>query len=234
MRVAHTRPQDNGCTSHWLSCRLSVLIFMQDGWVDGRMALFPTLYKNIRPDLVCMNVGKPHKPLLYFRMERYKLLPPLPKEPRGPSADIRNPRRHKPSASEPSASIRLNPAPPPKAHVKSNSDTSLGPGHGCRSNVSSSTTLVNGGMVPDHQRRARSQSCSQSRSRRARDALPEPEIDRAVGRKSVPESTMEAPIEELDSGVRCSTATELQGLWQAANGQRPEYGPKKFNLRFSR
>lgn len=191
-------------------------------------------------------------------MERYKLLPPLPPETRGPSLPgSRNPRKHRPSASEPSGSIPLdvkdcrkrNPVPPPKAHVKSNSDSSLGglsgeahrkqgkrSGHWCRSNVSSSTTLVNGGVmngstIPDNQQ---NRTRSQARSCRRKDTLPEPEIDRAVGRKSVPESTMEAPIEELDSGVKCSTATELQGLWKAANGQRPENGLKRFNMRFSR
>ena len=86
--------------------------------------------------------------------------------------------------------------------------------------------------------------CSRSRSRRKprgppRDALSaEPEIDRALGPKSVPASMIDLPIGGLDSAeVQYSSAAELRRLWEAANGQRPELGNMPdglFTLRFAR
>lgn len=64
-----------------------------------------------------------------------------------------------------------------------------------------------------------------------------PEIDRALGPKSVPASVIDLPIGRLDSAeVQYSSAAELRGLWEAAaNGQRPADMPDGlFTLRFAR
>lgn len=64
---------------------------------------------------------------------------------------------------------------------------------------------------------------------------PEPEIDRALGPKTVPASVMNFPLGILESvEVQYSSAVELQGLWEAANGQRPEDLSRCLNLRLTR
>lgn len=64
---------------------------------------------------------------------------------------------------------------------------------------------------------------------------PEPEIDRALGPKTVPASVMNFPPGILESvEVQYSSTVELQGLWEAANGQRPENLSKNLNLRLTR
>jgi len=64
---------------------------------------------------------------------------------------------------------------------------------------------------------------------------PEPEIDRALGPKTVPASVMEFPPGLLDSvEVQYSSAAELQSLWETANGQRSENQTASFNLRLTR
>lgn len=81
-------------------------------------------------------------------------------------------------------------------------------------------------------------SSSNSRSRQKPKGLvlsPEPEIDRALGPKTVPASVMHFPPGLLDSvEVQYSSAAELHGLWEAANGQRPEDQTASFNLRLTR
>lgn len=81
-------------------------------------------------------------------------------------------------------------------------------------------------------------SNSNSRSRQKPKGLvlsPEPEIDRALGPKTVPASIMDFPPGLLDSvGVQYSSAAELQGLWESANGQRPDNQTASFNLRLTR
>ena len=229
-------------------------------------------------------------------------LPPEAKGIAGPSRRLHKPSVSEPSSSfsiplEDFKDVRENPIPvqpPPQAHVKSKSDSlpkpdslsgskalhsaskrdSKKPGHwaSLRSNVSSSTTLVNGGGAGNHQLtpmpssllgvpaipmvppghipdmsawqqqdflpRSRSQSRSHRKSRGIpKDTLsPEPEIDRVLGPKSVPASVMDFTIGGLDSSeVQYSSAAELRGLWEAANGQRPENMPdRSFTLRFAR
>lgn len=64
---------------------------------------------------------------------------------------------------------------------------------------------------------------------------PEPEIDRALGPKTVPASVMNFPAGLLDAvEIHYSSAAELQSLWEAANGQRPENQTESFNLRLTR
>ncbi|BCR84784.1 uncharacterized protein ACHE_20242A [Aspergillus chevalieri] len=81
-------------------------------------------------------------------------------------------------------------------------------------------------------------SDSNSRSRQKPKGLvlsPEPEIDRALGPKTVPASVMEFLPGLLDSvEVHYSSAIDLQGLWEAANGQRLENQTASFKLRLTR
>ena len=64
---------------------------------------------------------------------------------------------------------------------------------------------------------------------------PPPEIDRALGPKTVPASVMNFPAGVLDQiEIQYSSITELKGLWEAANGQRPQDLAGKFNLRVAR
>ncbi|PLB53190.1 proline-rich protein [Aspergillus steynii IBT 23096] len=81
-------------------------------------------------------------------------------------------------------------------------------------------------------------SSQSSRSRKPKDLTlsPQPEIDRALGPKTVPASVMNFPLGALDPAdeVHYSSAAELQGLWEAANGQRPQDLSGTFNLRMAR
>ncbi|KAE8147506.1 hypothetical protein BDV25DRAFT_160232 [Aspergillus avenaceus] len=64
---------------------------------------------------------------------------------------------------------------------------------------------------------------------------PPPEIDRALGPKTVPASVMNFPTGVLDPiETRYSSTIELKGLWEAANGQRPQDLAGTFNLRMAR
>lgn len=61
------------------------------------------------------------------------------------------------------------------------------------------------------------------------------EIDRALGPKTVPASVMNFPLGALEPDeVHYASAAELQGLWEAANGQRPQDLSGTFNLRMAR
>ena len=59
-------------------------------------------------------------------------------------------------------------------------------------------------------------------------------IDQALGPKTVPASAANFPTGSLDPEIRYSTLIELKGLWEAANGQRPQDLPGTFNLRMAR
>ncbi|KAB8209480.1 hypothetical protein BDV34DRAFT_221437 [Aspergillus parasiticus] len=64
---------------------------------------------------------------------------------------------------------------------------------------------------------------------------PPPEIDRALGPKTVPASVMNFPAGVLDQvEIQYSSITELRSLWEAANGQRPQDLAGNFNLRVAR
>ncbi|RAL07108.1 uncharacterized protein BO97DRAFT_379175 [Aspergillus homomorphus CBS 101889] len=64
---------------------------------------------------------------------------------------------------------------------------------------------------------------------------PAPEIDQALGPKTVPASVLNFPTGVLDiPEMRYSSATDLRSLWEAANGQRPQNMPDTFNLRLQR
>ncbi|PYH82844.1 proline-rich protein [Aspergillus uvarum CBS 121591] len=64
---------------------------------------------------------------------------------------------------------------------------------------------------------------------------PAPEIDQALGPKTVPASVLNFPSGVLDTPeMRYSSAEELRSLWEAANGQRPQNMPETFNLRLQR
>ncbi|OOF99974.1 hypothetical protein ASPCADRAFT_161354 [Aspergillus carbonarius ITEM 5010] len=63
---------------------------------------------------------------------------------------------------------------------------------------------------------------------------PAPEIDQALGPKTVPASVMNFPVGVLDPVETYSSQEELQGLWEVANGQRPRNLPGTFNLRIER
>ncbi|GFF36764.1 hypothetical protein IFM46972_05000 [Aspergillus udagawae] len=64
---------------------------------------------------------------------------------------------------------------------------------------------------------------------------PEPEIDRALGPKTVPASVLNFPTDMLEPlEVHYSSAAELKGLWEVANGQRPQNLIGTFNLRMHR
>ncbi|GAQ04187.1 hypothetical protein ALT_1508 [Aspergillus lentulus] len=64
---------------------------------------------------------------------------------------------------------------------------------------------------------------------------PDPEIDRALGPKTVPASVLNFPTDMLEPlEVHYSSAAELKGLWEVANGQRPQNLMGTFNLRMHR
>ncbi|KAH1492351.1 hypothetical protein LV164_004297 [Aspergillus fumigatus] len=64
---------------------------------------------------------------------------------------------------------------------------------------------------------------------------PEPEIDRVLGPKTVPASVLNFPTDVLEPlEVHYSSAEELKGLWDVANGQRPQNLMGTFNLRMHR
>ncbi|OJZ89383.1 hypothetical protein ASPFODRAFT_182334 [Aspergillus luchuensis CBS 106.47] len=65
---------------------------------------------------------------------------------------------------------------------------------------------------------------------RSETETPPPEIDRALGPKTVPASVLNFPAGVLDPVERYSTQEELQSLWEIANGQRPQSLPGTFNL----
>lgn len=61
------------------------------------------------------------------------------------------------------------------------------------------------------------------------------EIDHVLGPKTVPASVLNFPNGILDSEeIRYSTPYDLEVLWEAANGQRPQSLAGTFNLRMSR
>ncbi|RHZ52353.1 hypothetical protein CDV55_101954 [Aspergillus turcosus] len=64
---------------------------------------------------------------------------------------------------------------------------------------------------------------------------PEPEIDRALGPKTVPASVLNFPTDMLEPlEVHYSSAAELKSLWEVANGQRLQNLMGTFNLRMHR
>ncbi|RAK98277.1 uncharacterized protein BO80DRAFT_388024 [Aspergillus ibericus CBS 121593] len=63
---------------------------------------------------------------------------------------------------------------------------------------------------------------------------PAPEIDQALGPKTVPASVMNFPADVLDPVESYSSQEDLQSLWEVANGQRPQNLPGTFNLRVER
>ncbi|PYH42363.1 uncharacterized protein BP01DRAFT_346876 [Aspergillus saccharolyticus JOP 1030-1] len=64
---------------------------------------------------------------------------------------------------------------------------------------------------------------------------PAPEIDQALGPKTVPASVLNFPLGVLDAPeMRYSSAEDLVSLWEAANGQRPQNMPETFYLRLQR
>ncbi|KAF7117183.1 hypothetical protein CNMCM5793_005903 [Aspergillus hiratsukae] len=64
---------------------------------------------------------------------------------------------------------------------------------------------------------------------------PEPEIDRALGPKTVPASVLNFPTDMLEPlEVQYSSAAELKSLWEVANGQRLQNLMGTFNLRMHR
>ncbi|RAK84378.1 proline-rich protein [Aspergillus costaricaensis CBS 115574] len=65
---------------------------------------------------------------------------------------------------------------------------------------------------------------------RSETETPPPEIDRALGPRTVPASVLNFPAGVLDPVERYSTQEELQSLWEIANGQRPRSLPGTFNL----
>ncbi|GKZ29256.1 hypothetical protein AbraIFM66950_004062 [Aspergillus brasiliensis] len=65
---------------------------------------------------------------------------------------------------------------------------------------------------------------------RSETETPPPEIDRALGPKTVPASVLNFPAGVLDPVERYSTEEELQSLWEIANGQRPRSQPAAFDL----
>ncbi|KKK21554.1 hypothetical protein P175DRAFT_0508411 [Aspergillus ochraceoroseus IBT 24754] len=81
-----------------------------------------------------------------------------------------------------------------------------------------------------------SQNFSRPRTRPAElDLSQAPEIDRALGPKTVPASVLDFPAGLLDPvDVVYSSTAELRGLWEAANGQRPEGIGGNFSLRMQR
>ncbi|PLN85733.1 hypothetical protein BDW42DRAFT_131360 [Aspergillus taichungensis] len=63
---------------------------------------------------------------------------------------------------------------------------------------------------------------------------PASEIDRSLGPKTVPASVLNFPMSMLDPAeVQYSSSEELNSLWDAANGQRPQ-NIKPFNLHMTR
>ncbi|KAE8356508.1 hypothetical protein BDV28DRAFT_145025 [Aspergillus coremiiformis] len=82
-----------------------------------------------------------------------------------------------------------------------------------------------------------SQLSTNARTHRPRDLsfTPPPEIDHALGPKTVPASVINFPAGILDQvELRYSSITELKNLWEAANGQRPQDLAGTFNLRLAR
>ncbi|PWY80344.1 hypothetical protein BO94DRAFT_496807 [Aspergillus sclerotioniger CBS 115572] len=61
-----------------------------------------------------------------------------------------------------------------------------------------------------------------------------PEIDQALGPKTVPASVMNFPVGVLDPVETYSSQEELKSLWEVANGQRPRNIPGTSNLRIER
>ncbi|KAE8389835.1 hypothetical protein BDV23DRAFT_184086 [Aspergillus alliaceus] len=82
-----------------------------------------------------------------------------------------------------------------------------------------------------------SQLSANTRTHRPRELsfTPPPEIDQVLGPKTVPASVMNFPSGVLDPvEMQYSSITELKGLWEAANGQRPQDLSGNFNLRVAR
>jgi hypothetical protein len=66
------------------------------------------------------------------------------------------------------------------------------------------------------------------------DISPAPEIDRALGPKTVPADVHDFPAGVLDPvEIEYSSLAQLKDLWEAANGQRPDI-TGVFNLRVER
>ncbi|KAL4781841.1 hypothetical protein BJX76DRAFT_369551 [Aspergillus varians] len=67
------------------------------------------------------------------------------------------------------------------------------------------------------------------------DITPAPDIDRALGPKTVPADVYDFPTSILSpAGIQYSTHEQLRGLWETANGQRADILPEAFNLRMER
>ncbi|KAJ5590697.1 hypothetical protein N7450_004669 [Penicillium hetheringtonii] len=61
------------------------------------------------------------------------------------------------------------------------------------------------------------------------------DIDQFLGPKTVPASVVNFPVGTLEpEEIRYSSIPELEILWEAANGQRPQKSPGTINLRFTR
>ncbi|KAF7586648.1 hypothetical protein BBP40_008539 [Aspergillus hancockii] len=91
--------------------------------------------------------------------------------------------------------------------------------------------------IPLNQQEYYPQVSSNTRTHRPTELsfTPTPEIDRALGPKTVPASVMNFPTGILDPlETQYSSIAELKGLWEAANGQRPRDLAGSFNLRVAR
>ncbi|KAE8418810.1 hypothetical protein BDV36DRAFT_282727 [Aspergillus pseudocaelatus] len=91
--------------------------------------------------------------------------------------------------------------------------------------------------VPLSQQQYHPQLSANTRTHRPKELsfTPPPEIDRALGPKTVPASVMNFPAGVLDQvEIQYSSITELKSLWEAANGQRPQDLAGNFNLRVAR
>ncbi|KAB8259179.1 hypothetical protein BDV32DRAFT_159424 [Aspergillus pseudonomiae] len=91
--------------------------------------------------------------------------------------------------------------------------------------------------VPLSQQQYYPQLSTNTRTHRPKELpfTPPPEIDRALGPKTVPASVMNFPAGVLDQvEIQYSSTTELRSLWEAANGQRPQDLAGNFNLRVAR
>ncbi|KAL4794614.1 hypothetical protein BDV19DRAFT_364493 [Aspergillus venezuelensis] len=87
-----------------------------------------------------------------------------------------------------------------------------------------------------HQYHGRANSFSRPRRRPEGlrlDITPAPEIDRALGPRTVPADVhdfgMLSPAE-----IQCSSSKQLKALWDAANGQRADHLTQAFNIRMER
>ncbi|KAL2863672.1 uncharacterized protein BJX67DRAFT_363165 [Aspergillus lucknowensis] len=67
------------------------------------------------------------------------------------------------------------------------------------------------------------------------ESTPAPEIDRALGPKTVPADIHDFPAGTLDLvEIQYSSSAQLKNLWEIANGQKPDHLSGAFNLRMGR